>query len=139
MRFLYLFVFFFFCLYSHHGYNSCSLFDCDIPSVPPPPCPNYFDCYWQILTLRHPYEGLRCNSKNFNIEINCYGALQILILNVGVLFLLWPLLLNLTNHVNYVKFNTGLNLGQSFFSLLGLLLCECEKDQILLLANVGMS
>ena len=40
MRFLYLFVFFIFCLYSHYRYN-CSLFDCDIPSVSPPPCPNY--------------------------------------------------------------------------------------------------
>ena len=41
MRFLYLFVFFLFCLYSHYRYNNCSLFDCDIPSVSPPPCPNY--------------------------------------------------------------------------------------------------
>ena len=41
MRFLYLFVFFIFCLYSHYRYNNSSLFDCDIPSVSPPPCPNY--------------------------------------------------------------------------------------------------
>ena len=44
------------------------------------------------------------------MEINCYDALQIIILSLGVFSLLRFPILHLCAHVSYVTFNTDLNL-----------------------------
>ena len=52
-----------------------------------PPIPNYLDWYWQILTQsNHLYEGQNLNPKNYTIKINCYDALQMLMLSLKLLF-----------------------------------------------------
>ena len=86
--------------------------------------------------------------KRHNIELNSYNIFLIFIIGLGFVFLLWQSFLQLCNHVVYITFNTNLNLFSktkiivisplwiwSYLSLfmLGLLLSECEKDQILLL------
>ena len=81
------------------------------------------------------------------IVINCHNIIQIFILGSGLVTLLWRSYLHLCSHVSYVAFNTNLNLynkkktirsPQCFWALLslillGLLLSECGKEQILLL------
>ena len=62
-------------------------------------------------TLRHcDYLHNRQIPKKYKIEINCYDALQILIVGPGVLTLFWLPYINLCTHVSYVTFNTDLNL-----------------------------
>ena len=93
--------------------------DCDIPSgfhlprpLPSslPPCP--IDSEWnrQTLSLSNYLKGQNLNSKTYDIKINCYDALQIFVLSLGVFTLLTFGLLHLCTHVCYVAFNTNLNL-----------------------------
>ena len=48
--------------------------------------------------------------NKYTIAINCFDALQILMFSFGMFFLLWFLSLHLSAQVNYVMFNTDLNL-----------------------------
>ena len=93
-----------------------------------------------------------CNEENLyfekcKIELNGYNIIQIHILCLGIFTLLWLSYLHLCNHVRYVSFNTNLNLYSkkknilefpkciwTYLSLIfiGLLLSECENEQILL-------
>ena len=87
------------------------------------------------------------NQNDFTVVINFYDAVRILILIFGVFILLRLLILNLSTHVNYVKFNTELNIFSKkkhypvptqitlmylYLIFAGLLLCEYEKDIILI-------
>ena len=95
--------FFFYLLYFTFVFNS-DIIGCDIPSgSPPPPLPS----------LSHRsclYKGQNLNLKKHEIKINCYDALQIFILSLGVFTLIRLSLLHLCTHVSYVTFNTDLNL-----------------------------
>ena len=127
MRFLFLFVFFAVCLFSFYGFNNYFLFDYDIPSGSP---------------TRYP------KPNNLTVIINCYDALRLLILSFGVSFVLWHCLLCLSTLTSFVMFNTDLSLYSKrkkleistqciimYLSIiiLGLLLCECETNHILIL------
>ena len=72
---------------------------------------------------------------------------QISIVCLGLVIMFWVCFLNLCSHVRYVKFNTDLNLLYSAkmnsvpservcvyvsYIMLGLLLSECDYDQIML-------
>ena len=145
MRFLYLFVFHVSCSFLNYGFSSNLCLDCDSPSG----SLYYGECLTLILIQGNYYckdEALMINK--YTIEINCYDAFQILMFSFGIFFLLWFLFLHLSAQVNYVVFNTDLNLynknktvlvsSQSiliFLSIisLGLLLCECKTELFLLL------
>ena len=96
-------IFFFFnLLYFTFVFNS-DIIGCDIPSGSPLPLPS----------LSHRsclYKGQNLNLKKHEIKINCYDALQIFILSLGVFTLIRLSLLHLCTHVSYVTFNTDLNL-----------------------------
>ena len=99
-------------------------------------------------TLSHRnYFNDEGNLKIFKTEINRYNIFQIFIFGIGLVSIFWLFLLHLCNHVRYVAFNTNLNLYSMKKTILilpqctwmclplimlGLLLNECEKDQILL-------
>ena len=143
MRFLHFFVFIISCLFSNYVYNIFS-FDCDITSSSLPLPPHYLEYYRQIPIQRscnHLCQNM--NQNDFTVVINFYDAARILILIFGVFILLRLLLLNLSTHVNYVKFNTDLNIFSKkkhypvptqitliylYLIFAGLLLCEYEKD-----------
>ena len=101
----------------------------------------------QILSYRYHFS----NEENLDhaqiiMLINCYNILHTFIFAVQLFVLIRLSYLHLCNHVRYVTFNTNLNLHRknktrksllniwTFLSLvmLGLLLAECERDQILL-------
>ena len=103
---------------------------------------------WQKVPTYHVYYHVYLNSKKLEIKVNCYDALQIFILSLGVFTLLRLSLLYRCTHVSYVTFNTDVNLFNkkkkmllstwcisTYLSLvvLGLLiLSECENEQIIL-------
>ena len=156
MCFLYLFVFYVLCSFLNCGFSNYLCFDCDSGS--PISSSYHVECFTQILTQGNHYckdEALKINK--YTIDINCCDALRILMFSFGNFFLLWFLLLHLSAQVNYVIFNTNLNLYNknktvlvssqtilTFLStiILGLLLWECKTEQILLLTirfylNIG--
>ena len=145
MRFLHFFVFIISCLFSNYVYNIFS-FDCGITSSSRPLSPHYLEYYRQIPTQRscnHLCQNM--NQNDFTVVKNFYDAARILIF--GVFILLRLLLLNLSTHVNYVKFNTDLNIFSKkkhypvptqitlmylYVIFAGLHLCEYKKDIILI-------
>ena len=109
----YLFLFLFF----NYVFNNDVFVDCDIltvslPSPSPSPCRNHLE--WNRKTLlshrNDRYQEQNFNLKKHEIEINCYDALQIFILSIGVFTFIRLSLLHLCTRVSYVTFNTDLNL-----------------------------
>ena len=146
-----LFVFIVF-LCSTYFYGNYFLIDCDIPSSSPPPPSPLCGIFVRICTIftpkMYPSNEQNRDSILFILDLSCYDAFQILFLTFGVIYLLWLFLLYLTTHVTYVNFNTNLNLYNKkttcivsiksisthlSFIALGLLSCECEKEQLILL------
>ena len=99
----------------------------------------------KALNRRLYFSGVNLYFKKC-LEINCFNLFQISIVCLGLLTMFWVFSLNLCNHVRYVKFNTDLNLLYSVkmnsvpservcvyvsFIMLGLLLNECDYDQIM--------
>ena len=87
--------------------------ECDIssrsqPPLPPHPHPT------PAPSLRNRnhlyYKGPNHNPKKHDIKTNCYDALQIIILSLGVFVLLRISLLHLCTHVSYVTFSIDLSL-----------------------------
>ena len=136
--------------------------NCDlIPGFLIPPSDRSFshkECAKQYFSIRNLiYKRHNLNKQNNKIKINYYDAIQISIFGSGLLIFLMLSFLHLCTFVNYVSFNTELNLcgkkktlsisTQSLtFSLLNLLgfilLNEYEKEQIFLfifymIQNVG--
>ena len=111
---------------------------------PPPPL---------ISSLSQVHKKQNLKSKKHEIKIDYYHAVQMLILSLGVFTLLRPCLCYLCTHVNYVTFNTNLNLYSkektllisteyisAYLSLfaLSLILSECEKEQIVLIISINI-
>ena len=137
--------------------------NCDlIPGFPISPSDRSFshkECVKQYFSIRNLiYKRHNLNKQNNKIKINYYDAIQISIFGSGLLILLMLSFLHLCTFVNYVSFNTELNLysrkknslisSQSLttyllLNLLGfILLNEYEKEQIFLfifymIQNVG--
>ena len=107
MRFLYSIVFYVLCSFLNYGFSSNLCLDCDSPSG----SLYYGECLTLILIQGHYYckdEALMINK--YTIEINCYDAFQNLMFSFGMVFLLGFLFLHVFGQVNYVMFNTDLNL-----------------------------
>ena len=125
MRFSLVFLFLL-CLYICNFFNICT--------PPPTPSPH----------LNNYYNNVNIYPKITHIEIN--NIFQMFIFALGFFSLLWPSLLQLCNHVNFVAFNTNLctqrkvatsKLPDCFWSylsltMLGLLFCECLDYPLLM-------
>ena len=85
-------------------------------------------------------------SKNCNLELNFCNCLQILVISSGMLFIFWIFVLNIVAHVNYVPIKCNLDIYSKkkirplspeimlrilFLIFVGLLLCQCNIDEIL--------
>ena len=80
------------------------------------------------------------NTKYEKIELNWINIPQLILFGFGLVSLLWLILLYLCNQVEYITFNTNLNLfrknSNSIFPkiwlyvlvLLWLFLCDCPED-----------
>ena len=101
---------------------------------------------FQVLQCLHTFTRTRDN-YNTSIEITCENIPQYLILGISLIIMLYLSYLHMCYKVRYVSFNTNLNLYNKksnlkpppfcwwylSITMIGLLLCECEKEQIIFL------
>ena len=143
---VYLFMFSVVCLVL--GSSKYFLSDCDSPFCSSTVFPNCLKRYCKVTQQSYSHKELITSSIIQPIEINCYDAVQIFFLSFGVFFLLWFSLLNISSQVNFVNFDTDLNLykKKTSFSVsiehilsvlcLLILLCflnQCDSEQLFIM------
>ena len=111
MRLLQLSIFTIMCLFVYYIGSKHVFYSCDSIFTPSLPSSNYFACFRQTIIKRDNASNDHfVNLKTRDIKFNLMDLLQLLVLCFGLLFLFWFLLLHLCTKVNYIEFNTNLNL-----------------------------